>query len=72
MNTPDTIPATHADLNQRLTLTRTPLPASRKLMQTGSQLRFRAGAGVVADSDPERELQETRHKARGLLRALGQ
>ena len=37
MNTPDTIPATHADLNQRLTLTRTPLPASRKLMQTGSQ-----------------------------------
>lgn len=44
----------------------------RTFMQSGSQLRFRAGAGVVADSDPERELQETRHKARGLLRALGQ
>ncbi|AXK39704.1 aminodeoxychorismate synthase component I [Crenobacter cavernae] len=43
----------------------------RTFMQEGSRLRFRAGAGIVADSDPERELQETRHKARGLLRALG-
>jgi 4-amino-4-deoxychorismate synthase (2-amino-4-deoxychorismate-forming) component I len=34
-------------------------------------LEFRAGAGIVADSDPERELEETRAKARGLLRALG-
>jgi len=32
---------------------------------------FRAGAGIVADSDPERELEETRAKARGMLRALG-
>lgn len=32
---------------------------------------LRAGAGIVADSDPERELAETRAKARGLLRALG-
>jgi anthranilate synthase component 1 len=32
---------------------------------------FRAGAGIVADSDPERELEETRAKARGLLAALG-
>ncbi|UTH72694.1 aminodeoxychorismate synthase component I [Chromobacterium sp. IIBBL 290-4] len=43
----------------------------RSFMQEGSQLRFRAGGGIVADSDPERELMETRHKARGLLRALG-
>lgn len=43
----------------------------RTFMQTGNQLYFRAGAGIVADSDPERELLETRHKARGLLRALG-
>lgn len=43
----------------------------RTFMQEGSALRFRAGGGIVADSDPERELQETRHKARGLLRALG-
>jgi anthranilate synthase component 1 len=33
-------------------------------------LTLRAGAGIVADSDPERELQETRAKALGLLRAL--
>ena len=31
---------------------------------------FRAGAGIVADSDPQRELEETRAKARGLLAAL--
>jgi anthranilate synthase component I len=34
-------------------------------------LTFRAGAGIVADSQPERELEETRAKARGLLAALG-
>jgi anthranilate synthase component I len=33
--------------------------------------RWRAGSGIVADSDPPRELDETRAKARGLLRALG-
>lgn len=43
----------------------------RTFMQSDNQLYFRAGAGIVADSDPERELMETRHKARGLLRALG-
>jgi anthranilate synthase component 1 len=39
-------------------------------VQDGS-IEFRAGAGIVADSDPARELEETRAKARGLLRALG-
>lgn len=34
-------------------------------------LRFRTGAGIVIDSDPQRELDETRAKARGMLRALG-
>jgi anthranilate synthase component 1 len=43
----------------------------RTFMRQGAQLRFRAGGGIVADSDPQRELMETRHKARGLLRALG-
>jgi anthranilate synthase component I len=43
----------------------------RTMTLTGSALEFRAGAGIVADSDPERELEETRAKARGLLRALG-
>lgn len=32
---------------------------------------FRTGAGIVADSRPERELQETYQKARGVLDALG-
>ncbi|UNK50404.1 aminodeoxychorismate synthase component I [Lysobacter sp. S4-A87] len=39
--------------------------------QGGATLRFRTGAGIVADSDPQRELDETRAKARGMLRALG-
>lgn len=43
----------------------------RTFLQRQNQLYFRAGAGIVIDSDPERELQETRHKARGLLRAIG-
>lgn len=37
----------------------------------GDSLRFRTGAGIVVDSDPDHELQETRAKARGMLRALG-
>ena len=37
----------------------------------GDQLQFRTGAGIVVDSDADRELEETRAKARGLLRALG-
>ena len=37
----------------------------------GQALRFRTGAGIVIDSDPQRELEETRAKARGMLRALG-
>lgn len=36
-----------------------------------NRLAFRAGAGIVADSIPERELNETRAKAKGLLAALG-
>ncbi|MDR3393145.1 MAG: aminodeoxychorismate synthase component I [Sulfuriferula sp.] len=43
----------------------------RTMMLSGQALEFSAGAGIVADSDPERELQETRAKAKGLLRALG-
>ena len=37
----------------------------------GAEVRFRTGAGIVADSDPAAELDETRAKARGMLRALG-
>jgi anthranilate synthase component I len=42
----------------------------RTMVVRGDQIRFRTGAGIVADSDPEAELQETRHKAHGLLDAL--
>jgi anthranilate synthase component 1 len=37
----------------------------------GTELEMRTGAGIVVDSNAEQELQETRAKARGLLRALG-
>ena len=36
----------------------------------GRELEMRAGAGIVADSRPERELEESRTKARGMLLAL--
>ncbi len=42
----------------------------RSITIAGESLEFRAGAGIVADSIAERELEETRAKARGLLRAL--
>jgi anthranilate synthase component 1 len=43
----------------------------RTMTLRDGQVELRAGAGIVADSIPERELEETRAKARGLLRALG-
>jgi anthranilate synthase component 1 len=42
----------------------------RTMVQSGQTIRWRAGAGIVADSIPERELQETRAKARGLVAAV--
>ena len=42
----------------------------RSFRQIGDNLHFRAGAGIVADSDAVHELEETRAKARGMLRAL--
>jgi anthranilate synthase component 1 len=43
----------------------------RTMTLRDGEIELRAGAGIVADSDPARELEETRAKARGLLRALG-
>jgi len=43
----------------------------RTFTLVGQDVTFRAGAGIVADSVAEKELDETRAKARGLLRALG-
>jgi anthranilate synthase component 1 len=42
----------------------------RTLWIHGDEVRWRAGSGIVADSLAPRELDETRAKARGLLRAF--
>jgi anthranilate synthase component 1 len=44
----------------------------RTLVRSGERIGFRAGAGIVADSIAERELEETRAKAAGMLAALVQ
>ena len=42
----------------------------RTIVMTGERLDWRVGGGIVMDSDPQQELEETRAKAAGLLRAL--
>ena len=42
----------------------------RTLVKTGKDISFRAGGGIVFDSEPEHELAETRVKAKGLINAL--
>jgi anthranilate synthase component 1 len=44
--------------------------ALRTLVVKGNRAYVQAGAGIVADSDPEAEYQETLNKARGLLKAI--
>jgi anthranilate synthase component 1 len=44
--------------------------AIRTLLMQGTKAYLQAGAGIVADSDPEREFEETENKARGVLRAV--
>ncbi len=44
--------------------------AIRSLVREGGQLHYHVGAGIVADSDPEKEYQETLIKAEGIRRAL--
>ncbi|HEX9431835.1 MAG TPA: anthranilate synthase component I [Burkholderiales bacterium] len=43
--------------------------AIRTAVVKAGQLHVQAAAGIVADSDPQSEWQETQHKARALLRA---
>jgi anthranilate synthase component 1 len=43
----------------------------RSMVTDGKQITLRAGAGIVADSVAESELEETRAKAKGMLLALG-
>ncbi len=42
----------------------------RTMVKQGNTLTFRAGAGIVADSDPQAELEEARAKAKGMLRVF--
>lgn len=42
----------------------------RTLIANGDKAHIQVGAGIVADSDPEREWFETEHKARALIKAL--
>jgi anthranilate synthase component 1 len=44
--------------------------ALRTLVMHGSQVSIQAGAGIVADSDPNREYQETLDKARAVAEAV--
>jgi para-aminobenzoate synthetase component I len=44
--------------------------AIRTMVQAGGQLAFNVGGGIVADSVPEAEYQETLDKAQGMLRAM--
>ena len=42
----------------------------RTMVMRGDEITLRAGSGIVADSEPEAELAETRAKAKGLIKAL--
>jgi para-aminobenzoate synthetase component I len=44
--------------------------AIRTLVREGSQLTYQVGAGIVADSDPAGEYEETLHKAAGIRLAV--
>jgi len=44
--------------------------AIRTLVRCGSRLCYQVGAGIVADSDPHQEYEETQHKAAGLRLAI--
>ena len=43
----------------------------RTLVVQGAKFEFQVGGGIIADSIPENELQETFDKSRGLLETLG-
>lgn len=42
----------------------------RTILMQGERAVIQAGAGIVQDSEPEKEYQETLNKARGMLKAL--
>lgn len=44
--------------------------AIRTLVREGTELVYQVGAGIVADSDPQKEYEETLHKAAGIRLAV--
>jgi aminodeoxychorismate synthase component I len=44
--------------------------AIRTLVRTGNELVYQVGSGIVADSDPDKEYEETLHKAAGIRLAI--
>jgi len=44
--------------------------AIRTLIRDGEKLVYQVGAGIVADSDPQKEYEETLHKAAGIRLAI--
>ncbi len=44
--------------------------AIRTLLMKGKKAYLQAGAGIVADSNPQREFEETENKSRAILRAV--
>ena len=46
--------------------------AIRKMVCQNGMVHFHAGGGIVADSEPALEYEETLHKARGMMQALAE
>jgi anthranilate synthase component 1 len=46
--------------------------AIRTMIIHKDKVYMQAGAGIVADSDPLKEYEETKNKVRALLKALGE
>ena len=44
--------------------------AIRTMLVEGRQVSYQVGGGIVADSDPQAEYEETLHKGRGLRAVL--
>ena len=42
----------------------------RTILVKGKTAYIQAGAGIVADSDPEKEYQESINKAKGMIKAI--
>jgi anthranilate synthase component 1 len=42
----------------------------RTILIRNNSIIIQAGAGIVADSDPDREYEEVKHKAEAMMRAV--